>query len=431
MSTKRKIFYGWWVLVALVVVGALGPMTRYSITAFFPILSEEFGWSRSLIGTAQSISLWVYSFFSILTGLMIDRIGGRKTILIGGVTCLIGWILLSTMNSVWQLFLYYGFVMGMAISFTHLVCVQTVSRKWFISRGGLAGGIVGSAFAVGTSIFSPLLTSLASEFGWRTVSMVMAGISSVVIITLGYFVIRDTPESVGLHPDGKLPVVPEKTNTANDGSWSLRNALKTRQFWLLFISYSLTGIVYNGIIGHLVVWGVDMGSTAASAGIFVTLFNGPSIVARISGGAMGDRFGKKRILVIGTILPLIVVLFGLFGITAPAILAVFTVILGLAAGFSNTLFAPYMGDLYGRKHVGSLFGILTLGWGLIGGTGPLLWGWIYDVTGNYTSALVLSAACYAIALLATFFVRPLREKKKIHVVFGKPQESAETQLVTR
>ncbi len=431
MTTRKKIFYGWWVLVALVVVGALGPMTRYSIPAFFPILAEEFGWSRSLIGTAQSISLWVYSFFSILTGLMIDRIGGRKTILIGGAVCLVGWLLLSSMDSVWQLFLYYGFVMGVAISFTHLVCVQAVSRKWFISRGGLAGGIVGSAFAAGTSVFSPLLTSLASEFGWRAISMVTGIVSSVVIIALAYFVIRDTPESIGLHPDGKQMEITEPKTAGKGDNRELFKALKTRNFWLLFISYSLTGIVFNGIMGHLVVWGVDLGSTAAAAGIFITLFNGPSIAARVLGGAMGDRFGKKKILIVGTTLSLGVVLAGLLGISSPVTLAVFTVVLGLAAGFANTLFAPYLGDLYGRKNVGSLFGILTLGWGLIGGVGPLLWGWVYDWTGSYTSALVLSSVCYAAALLITLFVRPSLATNRISVRFENPPEESDIRISVR
>jgi MFS family permease len=418
MNTKRRIYYGWWVLFALVIVGSIGPMTRYGVPAFFPELSKELGWSRSLIGTAQSVSLWVYSFVSIFTGLMIDRIGGRKTILIGGGICLVGWLLLSTVNSVWQLFLYYGFVMGVAISFTHLVCVQAISRKWFVKRGGLAGGIVGSAFAIGTSIFSPLLTSLASGFGWRNVSLVAAFVSGVPIMLLAYFVIKDTPESVGLHPDGEIPIV-TKTSVVDKGNrWSVSKALKTRQFLLLFFSYSLTGIVYNGLIGHVVIWAVDLGSTAAAAGIFVTLFNGPSVAARVFGGAMGDKHGKQKILLVGTSLSLAVVLLGLFGTTSPVMLAFFAVVLGLAVGFSNTLFAPYLGDLYGRENVGSLFGILTLGWGLIGGVGPLLWGWIYDLTGGYKSALVLSAACYAMALVITSLIRPLNLTKKADLAVG-------------
>ncbi len=424
MSMKKRIFYGWILLAALVILGAIGPMTRYSVSAFFPDLSQDLGWSRSLIGTAQSVSLWVYSFVSILTGLMIDRIGGRKSVLFGGIICLVGWLLLSTMNSVWQLFLYYGGIMGIAISFTHLVCVQSISRKWFIKKAGLAGGIVGSAFAVGTSIFSPLLTSLASDYGWRSVSLVAAFVSGIPIILLALFVIRDTPESMGLSPDGNPPSVPSPQTGGNDKHWSVREALKTRQFWLLFISYSLTGVVYNGIIGHIVIWAVDLGSSAAAAGIFVALFNGPSVAARICGGMMGDWYGKQKILIIGTAMSLLVALFGFFGVASATMLTVFIIIIGLAAGFSNTLFAPYLGDLYGRQNVGSLFGILTLGWGLIGGVGPLLWGRIYDWTGGYQIALFISVVCYAVALAAVCMIRPLKEPVAAKMTLTLPRSHA-------
>jgi len=413
LKTKKGIFYGWWVLAALVVVGSVGPMARYSISAFFPAISGELGWSRSLIGTAQSVSLWSYSFLSIVTGLMIDRVGGRKTIFLGGVLCLLGWLLLSTIHSEWQLFLYYGIGMGAAVSFTHLVCVQSISRKWFIKHGGLAGGIVGSAFALGTAVFSPLLTSLSADFGWRNVSLVSAFVCGIPILLLAFFVIRDTPESVGLNPDGEIPVISKLTNVITT-RWKISQALKTRQFWCLFLAYSLIGIVYNGLLAHLVIWAVDLGSVAAAAGIFVTLFNGPSIGARVFGGIMGDRYGKWQIMLIGISLSFVIVILGFFGAGSPVTLGIFAVFVGLAIGFSNTLFAPYLGDLFGRENVGSLFGILTLGWGLIGGVGPLLWGEIYDRTGSYQPALLLSGLSYAAAVVAMFLVRPVKKLTSEH-----------------
>jgi MFS family permease len=413
---KSRIFYGWWVLLALLIIGSIGPMARYSISAFFPSLSQDLGWSRSLIGTAQSISLWSYSFLSIAAGLMLDRIGSRKTILIGGVVCLIGWLLLSSVNSVWQLYVYYGIVMGAAVSFTHLVTVQSTSRKWFIRRGGLAGGIVGSAFALGTAVFSPLLTALAVSYGWRVVSFVGAFVAGIPILALAFFVVRDTPESMGLHPDGDATIANPQVKTLEpERSWRIADALKTPQFILLFLSYSLLGIVYNGLLGHLVIWAVDLGSTVAAAGIFVTIFNGPSILARVGGGVLGDRYGKRKIILIGALISFAMTLAGWKAVNSPLMLGVFVVAVGLGIGFSNTLFAPYLGDLFGRRNVGSLFGILTLGWGLIGGVGPLVWGEIYDRTGSYSLALFVSAVSYAAAVIMLVLVKPLRRQAPIQL----------------
>lgn len=405
----RKVFYGWWVLATLFIVGGLGPMGRYSLTAFFPAVSSELAWSRSTVGTAQSVSLWAYSFLSILTGWMIDRLGSRKTILIGGLFCLIGWILLSGINSLWQLYLYYGLIMAIAVSNTHLVPLQATSRKWFVKRAGLASGIISSAFAIGTAVFIPLLTLASSIYTWRQVSFAAAFVVGIPIIFLAWFVIRDTPESIGQYPDGELStpdITVDQENLLNRGSE--KNFLKTPQFWLLFAAYGLIGNVFNGILAHMVIWAVDLGSTDAAAGVFVTAFNGPSILARISSGWLGDKYGKKRIMIFGSVFSALVMLTGWLIIDSSGHLIVYAIIFGIGAGFTSTLFAPYLGDLFGRQNIGSSFGVLTLSWGLIGGLGPTIWGVILETSGSYNLALLLSSICYALAGVMLFMVRPLK-----------------------
>jgi nitrate/nitrite transporter NarK len=263
---------------------------------------------------------------------------------------------------------------------------------------------------LGTAVFSPVLTSLSQGFGWRNTSLVAAFVTGIPILVLAFFVIRDTPESVGLHPDGAPSPVELGTVSSTLHRWTVVSALKTPQFWLLFVAYSLLGIVYNGLLAHLVIWATDLGSAVAAAGLFVTLFNGPSVAARVVGGVMGDRYGKRKVILIGVAISLIMALLGWRSVTSPLILGIFAVALGLGIGFSNTLFAPYLGDLFERENVGSLFGVLTLGWGLIGGVGPLLWGEIYDRTGTYSLALLLSAVFYALAMVMLFLVRPLRHR---------------------
>jgi MFS family permease len=410
---KSKLFYGWWVLIALFIVGAMGPMARYSVTAFFPALSKEFGWTRSQIGTAQSISLWAYAGLVLLTGWMIDRFGGRKTIIFGGLCCLAGWLLLSKVHSLWQLYLFYGFFMAVAVANTHLVPVQVISRKWFIKRAGLAAGVLGSAFVVGTSLFSPLLTYMAGIWSWHTVAIIAGFTFSIPILLLGYFVIRDTPESIALLPDGVgSPAEVPKQQMAADRSWTFKDAIKTPQLWLLFVAYGLSGMVFNAIASQIVIWGVDLGMKSASAGFMVTLFSLPSIITRVGGGWFGDRFGKMRVMIIGTAISMAAMFVGWRVIHTPAQLLFFAPILGLSVGPATNLFAPYLGDIFGRKNVGSLFAILTLAWGSVGGFGPIIWGTLRDRTGSYDIALLVSAGCYAVALLALFLCRPPKVKNQ-------------------
>ncbi len=398
-------------LIALFIVGALGPLARFSLAAFFPAVSSELGWSRSTIGTAQSLGLWAYSLLVILTGWMIDRIGSRKIIFVGGLMCLIGWTLFSRVNSLWQLYIYYGLVMAAAVSNTHLVPLQATSRKWFVKRAGLASGIVGSAFALGTAIFGPLLTFTSSLYGWRNVSSVAAFVFGVPIMLLAYFVIRNTPESIGLHPDGtgsssRTHIQPNDVIQY----WNVKSALRTPQFWLLFVAYGLLGLVFNGLLAHLVIWAVDLGSTAATAGLFVTLFSGPSVIARIGGGWLADKYGKKRMMVLGTSFSAFMMLLGWQVIHSINPLIIYIPILGIGTGFSGILFAPYLGDLFGRKNIGSLFGILTVAWGLIGGLGPVIWGIISDASGSYNAALLMSGISCALSMVMLLLVRPLAGK---------------------
>jgi len=411
MTSDKKIFYGWWVVIALFGVGTVGSMVRYSLTAFFPFISPELGWSRSLIGSGQTLTVLIYALLVPFVGRMTDRLGGRKTIFLGGLVNLCGWLLLSTMKSVWQLYLYYGFITAVAVGMNHYVPIQATGRKWFIKRAGLVGGILIAAFAVGTSIFIPLLTLMASSSGWRTTSLVYGSAVGLLILLLSSLVIRDTPESIGLNPDGEdlKQTFPDKKEVTME-TWSTTEALKTSQFWLLFITYSLPGIPLNGLLAHLVMWGVDLGSSKGAAGIFITALTLPMAVAAPFGGWLGDRYGKRRIIAVGFLCAFWIMLWAWYGVHTPKQLILFGIMIGITLNLPIGLFAPYLGDLFGRANIGSLYGILTTGWGLIGGTGALLWGIMFDTTGNYNSACLVSVACYAIAVVAALLVRPIGPK---------------------
>src|SRR4030042_3224468 len=106
----------------------------------------ELGWSRETISLAQSIAIWLYALFVVLSGVLVDRIGSRKTFLIGGALTILGWVLFSTVQAPWQLYLYYGLLLSLAVGMTHYVPVMATTRKWFRKRAGLGAGITGSAW---------------------------------------------------------------------------------------------------------------------------------------------------------------------------------------------------------------------------------------------------------------------------------------------
>jgi MFS family permease len=405
---KQPVFYGWWIVVALVIVGMVAPLGRANMSAFLPFLILEPGWERDTVGLAQSMAMWLYALFVLLSGPLLDRIGSRKTFLIGGAVTILGWVLLSTAQSAWQLYLYYGVLLALAVAMTHYVPLLATTRKWFRKRAGVAVGITASAWAIGHAIFLPVMTGLADSQGWRYTSLVLGICFGAVIIICALFVIRDTPESMGLRPDGEGAPPPDDYTVPAEVSWDMKSALKTRQFILLFTAYSIYNIGLNGFVFSVVAWGTDLGSPEATAGIFATAFAVPMVVGTIAGGWLGDKYGKSRIMPIGLMLGTAAMLYGWLGVNSQQGLIALAIGVGIGTGLQVSLYVPLLGDLFGRARVGSLWGILCFGYGLIGGCGPLLWAMLRESTGYYNTAALMSAVCYAIGVVALLFVRPMR-----------------------
>ena len=392
-------------LFAIDIVASLG---RYNLAAFLPFIMDELGWARETISLAQSIAIWLYALFVVLSGVLVDRIGSRKIFLIGGAITVLGWVLFSTAQSPWQLYLYYGVLLSLAVGMTHYVPVMATTRKWFMKRAGLVAGVTGSAWAVGNSIFLPVMTGMADSHGWRYTSWILGICFGAVIILCALFIIRDTPESIGLRPDGEVSPPAADCAASAEVSWDIKHALKTSQFLLLFISYSVYNIGLNGIVAHVVTWGTDLGSPEATAGIFFTAFAAPWVLGSIAGGWLGDKYGKGRIMPIGLMIATAAMLYGGLGVHTQQGLIALAIGVGLGTGLQVPLYVPLLGDLFGRARVGSLFGILTFGYGLIGGWGPLIWARLREATGYYNAAALVSVVCYAIAVVALLLVRPMR-----------------------
>ena len=394
-------------LFAIDLVASLG---RYNLAAFLPFImaDPDLGWSRETISLAQSIAIWLYALSVVLSGVLVDRIGSRKTFLVGGAITVLGWILFSTAQSPWQLRLYYGVLLALAVGMTHYVPVMATIRKWFVKRAGMVAGVTGSAWALGNAIFMPVMTGMAASQGWRHTSLVLGMCFGAVIILCALFIIRDTPESVGLRPDGEASTPAADPKASIEISWDVKRAVKTPQFLLLLISYSVYNIGLNGLVAHAVTWGTELGCPEATAGIFSTAFAVAWMVGSIAGGWLGDKYGKGRVMPVGLIIATAAMLYGGLAVHTQAGLMVLSIGVGLGTGLQVPLYAPLLGDLFGRARVGSLFGIITFGYGLIGGWGPLIWATLRESTGYYNAAALVSVVCYAIAVVAVLLVRPMK-----------------------
>jgi MFS family permease len=254
--------------------------------------------------------------------------------------------------------------------------------------------------------------------GWREACFTYGVGICVIIIILAWLVIRDTPETMGLFPDGDSTANdPGSAETVKEEiSWDTGEALRTRSFWMIIIGYALVGIPGQGLLGHLILWGVQLGWPKATAGVFLSAFTLTLSCTAIPGGWLADRFGKRQVLMISYGLSTILCIACWIFVQSAGSLMVLMAIFGTAYGISAGpgLWSAYVGDVFGRASVGRLFGILTLGYGLIGGSGPLLWGWVYDATGQYNLACLLSAICFILVILCLVFAKPVVKQRSVN-----------------
>jgi MFS family permease len=183
------------------------------------------------------------------------------------------------------------------------------------------------------------------------------------------------------------------------------DVLKTTNFWYFFIAYAVSGIPMQGALGHVIIWSVELGFSRAKAGTVLAALTIPSVPVRILGGWLGDRFGKRNVLILFNAYTMVVWIFGWVFVHDTWSFLIFIVLLGFGYSAPFSLYTPLLGDVYGRMIVGTLMGVLTLGHGIIGGIGPFLWGWIADATGSYVWNCPVSALCYLVVAGSLFLFR--------------------------
>jgi len=202
---RPRIFFGWFILGAALFISSIAYSMRYSFSVFYPEILKEFGWSRAETAAAFSISLLVYGISSPFVGSLADRFGPRKALFFGSVILAAGLLALSQLNSIWQFYLLFGFIVAVGVNLLGLVVHYSYLPNWFVRRRGLAFGVV-TASSGANNILVSFYQRLISSLGWRSAYGVLAAIVVVAVLPLVGFVIRRTPQEKGQLPDG-VPVI--------------------------------------------------------------------------------------------------------------------------------------------------------------------------------------------------------------------------------
>jgi len=396
-SRRPGFFYGYVIVAVGFIIMGLTFGLNYSFGVFFKPLIAEFGWAKATTSAAYSMLTLVAGFLGIFAGRLADRFGSKVTAIAGGCFLGLGFLLLSQVQNIWQFYLFYGVIVAAGVGGVWPALLSTVPR-WFVSRRGLMSGIVGSGTGFGIILISPLASQIIYQYDWRT-AYIIIGAAALVLIVLVALLLRRDPSQMRLLPYSTHEKEEDKTFTVTP-CISFGEAVCTWQFWTLCIIYLCFGFSLHTVMVHVVPHAIELGIPAISAASILAIIGGFNTMGRLVMGAITDRFPVKSSLFISLLL-LLLTLICLIFIRDLWVFYLFAVFFGFTYG-AVLIVQPLLSvRLFGLNSLGVILGAVAFTYTIGGALGPYLSGYIFDMTGGYNPAFMISAVLIAIAVLLT------------------------------
>ncbi len=413
---KGKIFYGWWIVgvCSFLSIYASG-IFYYGFSTFVKPVCKELGWSLTLVSGAFSLYRLEAGVAAPIVGFLLDRIGPKKLVFSGGIIMGSGLIYLSQVTNVLP---FYAGIITISLgwsAFAGIAMGNPLVGKWFVKKRGQALGIYAAARGL-SGLLVPVVAYLIVLYGWRSTLLIMGSFTWFIVLPLS-FTLKHSPEKYGLLPDGEpsrhdahRAQRTVKTTEVIEVDFPLRKAMFTPAFWILTICLFTHQVTQSAIFVHLIPYLIDVGidpKLAASVVMSVTL---ASTLGRYGFGWLSDSFNKKWLLFILYIFHPIGI-FSLVRVQHIMDVIPFVLIYSTAYGGNVVVKAAIIGDYYGRKNFGTIFGFIQ-GLSMLGSiAGPLIAGLVYDMKGSYYLAFTSFAIMMGFtSLLVLLLKRPILVK---------------------
>ena len=416
---KNHFYYGWVVLAACLVINIVSVGMRLSFGVFFKPLEVEFGLTRATTSGIFSAYLIICGLVGIIGGWALDRYSPKKVFILTGLLSGLGLLLTSQATALWHIFLSYSLLLALGTGSTFVI-VMTLVSKWFTQgRRGLALGIVSCGAGIGMTIMPPIANYFISAYDWQTSYLVLALIAFFILIPCALLLKRSPGEvatSVSLEKlAATTPVSDKEKHDDEPKQPSLAQAIKTRNFWLLFFMMFLWAVCSYIVLAHIVRHAIDLQISAGQAATVLTIIGGTSIPGRLLMGRLSDVKGSKYASIIYALI-LIASMLWLIWASNLWMLYVFAVPFGLCFGASAPLVALLIGDAFGTRYLGTILGVLETGWASGSAFGPVLAGYIYDTNYNYALAFIIGIIAILITLLLIALLKMPNSRREVSAV---------------
>ncbi len=383
-------------LIAAFATFAVGAACMHSYTVFLIAFIEAFGWSRAEASVAYSVSQLISGATSPVVGLLVDRLGPRKLVLIGGVLLAAGLLLSSSVHALWQVILLYGVVMTLGANCLGLVVFVPILSRRFVRNRGMAVAIVQSANGFARAFSAPLSQVLIASLGWRGAYLAQGGFMTAAFAPLAALFRGSEPARTAA----------ASRQVAGTG-WTLRRASRTPHFWLLFLVYVFTGLGSFLVALHQLAFAVTVGFDKLYAAEVLGLGAFLSLPGVIVTGILSDHVGREvsAVVTYGT---------SIFGVACAMLISspdqhlllwLHSCFFGLTWGARGPAITAKTADLFPGPQLGAILGVITIGTGIGSASGSWLAGWTYDMTGSYQVAFGLSIFFYACGSVAFWALR--------------------------
>ena len=412
---RRAIFYGW----RIVLLGYLLNMftagaSSSGFSIFVKPMGDDLGWNRSSIIAATTLGMIAAAVFGHLIGTQLDKKHGPRVITTFGMF-VIGLTLIGVgqVREVWQ-FLALFFVAGAFGMYSYPALITpTIVSKWFVRRRGMAISFASMGLPSSGMMIAPYVNFLISRVGWRTAWSVLGLTTWALTVPWCFMFMRRRPEDIGLRPDGDPEPgslgpdeTPSDRSIRDEYPWTMRQAVRTRSFWLILTSSSLGMMAFLAVLLNLFAFLTDpsKGFSDSQAIIGFTVFSAFSLFGKLPWAFIADKIEIRYTTAFTYAVPGLA-MFLLINANSFWMLILWAAIYGTGISGISPLPALVWGDYFGREFLGSIRGVTSPVAFLSQAAAPLFAAVMFDVTGGYTVSFSIFLGLFLFAAILMLFAR--------------------------
>ncbi len=409
-------FYGPTILFFLLVVyGLQMGFALYSRSVIYPFMIQDLGWTRGQIMLGHTASAMLFGLASPITAALINRIGAKNTFSAGTIIVIFTNTMLAFFAQSYPMYLFLSFLNGLGMCLSSVLATQTIAIAWFKMRRAFALGLVLGGGSIGGFFFPQIVNFIISSSGgvWRLGWASAAGASLIALI-LNLVFIRNTPQEMGQHPDGIDPDIeiplsssarkPIYRTTVN---WSLKDAIRSKAFWLIVIASSGNIFLWEIILSQAPFHLQDRGFDPTMAAFFYSLAIGASIIGRFGIAAIGDYFETRLLFAAG----IASILTGgiLFWFASPNMMFVtylYPILAGIGFGTAFVCRSLFVSNYFGAASFATISGIIAPMQSIITAAAPPFGGYMFDLQGSYFIPMLVAWIAGGIGIVASLLSTP-------------------------